>query len=119
MTKILLVEDEEALRDGIAKVLRERGHEVDEAGDGEEGLEHIRAGKGDYALVICDVTMPVLDGLSMLKAAGDGLGNARVLLMSGYAIDVLPELLGRPLRAVRKPIAHNQVADEAGALLAA
>ena len=117
MTKILLVEDEEALRGGIAKVLRERGHEVDEAGDGEEGLEHIR--KGAYALVICDVTMPVLDGLSMLKAAGDGLGDARVLLMSGYAIDVLPELLGRPLRAVKKPIAHNQVADEAGALLAA
>lgn len=117
MTKILLVEDEEALRDGIAKVLRERGHEVDEAGDGEEGLERIR--NGGYALVICDVTMPVLDGLSMLKAAGDGLGEARVLLMSGYAIDVLPELLGRPLRAVRKPIAHNQVADEAGALLAA
>ena len=117
MTKILLVEDEEALRGGLAKVLRERGHEVDEAGDGEEGLERIR--KGAYALVICDVTMPVLDGLSMLKAAGDGLGDARVLLMSGYAIDVLPELLGRPLRAVKKPIAHNQVADEAGALLAA
>ena len=119
MTKILLVEDEDALRGAIAKVLRERGHEVDEAGDGEEGLEHIRAAKGGYGLVICDVTMPVLDGLSMLKAAGDGLGDARVLLMSGYAIDVLPELKGRPLLAVRKPIAHSKVADEAGALLAA
>ena len=118
MTRILLVEDEEALRGGIAKVLRERGHEVDEAGDGEEGLEQLRAANGAYALVICDVTMPVLDGLSMLKAAGDSLGAARVLLMSGYAID-LPDLQGRPLNALRKPIAHNQVADEAGALLAA
>ena len=119
MTRILLVEDEETLRAGIARVLRERGHHVDEAGDGEEGLEHIRAANGAYGLVICDVTMPVLDGLSMLKAAGDGLGAARVLLMSGYAIDALPDLKGRTLHAVRKPIAHGQVADEAGALLAA
>jgi CheY-like chemotaxis protein len=119
MTKILVVEDEEAMRAGIAKALRARGHEVDEAGDGEEGLERLKAAKGSYGLVICDVAMPVLDGLAMLKAAGDKLGAARVLLMSGYAIDAPPELKGRPHHAVRKPIAHAAVADEAGALLAA
>lgn len=120
MTKILVVEDEDTLRAGIAKMLRERGHEVDEAGDGEEGLERLRAAKGGYGLVICDVAMPVLDGLAMLKAAGGkGLGQARVLLMSGYAIEAPPELDGRPHAALRKPIAHAAVADEAGALLAA
>jgi CheY-like chemotaxis protein len=119
MTKILVVEDEEALRTGIAKTLRARGHEVDEAGDGEEGLERLKAAKGGYGLVICDVQMPVLDGLAMLRQAGKGLGAARVLLMSGYAIDPPAELNGRPHAAVRKPIAHAAVADEAGALLAA
>lgn len=119
MTRILVVEDEEALRASIAKALRDRGHDVDEAGDGEEGLERLRSAKGGYALVICDVTMPVLDGLSMLQAAGDGLGEARVLLMSGYAIDAVPDLKGRRLHTLRKPIALNQVTDEAGALLAA
>ncbi len=118
MTKILLVEDEDALRAGIARTLRERGHEVVEAGDGEEGLEHLKA--GDYGLVICDLALPGLDGLAMLRAAGDTLGQARVLLMSGYAIDAAPpELAGRPHHALRKPIAHSAVADEAGALLAA
>lgn len=117
MTRILIVEDEEPLRAGIAKTLRARGHEVDEAGDGEEGLERLKA--GPYALVICDLALPGLDGLAMLKAAGDTLGAARVLLMSGYDIKDAPaELAGRS-RAVRKPIAHSAVADEAGALLAA
>ena len=45
-TKILLVEDEDPLRGAIAKTLRERGYEVDEACDGEEGLEKINAAKG-------------------------------------------------------------------------
>jgi CheY-like chemotaxis protein len=117
MTKILLVEDEDTLRAGIAKALRERGHEVDEAGDGEEGLERLKAGA--YALVICDLALPGLDGIAMLKAAGDRLGEARVLLMSGYDIKDAPaELAGRS-RALKKPIAHAAVADEAGALLAA
>ncbi len=119
-TKILLVEDEDPLRGAIAKTLRERGYEVDEACDGEEGLEKINAAKGAYALVICDVAMPVLDGLAMLKAAGKGLGKARVLLMSGYAVDETPaELAGRTVASIKKPIPHAQVADEAGALLAA
>lgn len=118
--KILLVEDEDPLRGAIAKTLRERGYEVDEACDGEEGLERIKAAKGGYALVICDVAMPVLDGLAMLKAAGKGLGAARVLLMSGYEVDhAVADLAGRPVHALKKPIAHAQVADEAGALLAA
>lgn len=118
MTRILLVEDEDALRVGIARTLRERGHEVDEAGDGEDGLERLR--HGAYGLVICDLALPGLDGLAMLKAAGDALGEARVLLMSGYDIkDAPPELAGRRHLALKKPIAHSAVADEAGALLAA
>lgn len=119
MTKILLVEDEDVLREGIAKTLRERGHEVVEAGDGEEGLEHLKT--GTYALVICDVAMPGLDGISMLREAGalKRLGDARVLLMSGYDVVAANlEFTGR-LHSVRKPVAHSTIADEAGALLAA
>lgn len=120
LPKILVVEDEDPLRGAIAKTLRERGYDVDEACDGEEGLEKIKAAKGAYALVICDVAMPVLDGLAMLKAAGKGLGAARVLLMSGYEVDQSSDAFkGRTVHALKKPIAHVQVADEAGALLAA
>lgn len=118
MTKILVVEDEEPLRTSIASLLRQRGHLVDEACDGEEGLQRLQEANGAYALVICDVTMPVLDGLSMLKAAGDGLGEARVLLISGYAIEP-PDLKGRQFASLRKPVAHSEVVDRAGALLAA
>lgn len=119
MTRILIVEDEDLLRDSLAKTLRARGHEVVEAADGEEGLEHLKA--GGFALVICDVAMPVLDGISMLQEAGAKrlLGDARVLLMSGYdVVSASFEFSGR-LRSVRKPAACADIADEAGALLAA
>ena len=118
MTKILVVEDEENLRTSVARMLREQGHQVDEACDGEEGLERLRGADGAYALVICDVTMPVLDGLSMLEAAGEGLGDARVLFISGYALDV-PDMKGRRYATLRKPAPVSQVVDQAGALLAA
>jgi two-component system, cell cycle response regulator CpdR len=119
MTRILIVEDDQTLRVGVARTLRERGHEVVEAGDGEEGLACLQ---GDtFALVICDVAMPGLDGISMLREAGQKslLGEARVLLMSGYDVVASTfEFSGR-LRSVRKPVAHTTIADEAGALLAA
>jgi CheY-like chemotaxis protein len=117
---ILLVEDEDDLRSNIARTLRDRGYTVDEAGDGEEGLERILAAVTDYAVVVCDLAMPILDGLEMLRAAGDRLGGARVLLLSAYALsDSPPALAGRAITALPKPVSHARVAQEIETLMAA
>ena len=62
---ILIVEDEEALRMSLKANLENEGYEVAEAKDGEEGLMSIESHKPD--LVLLDIVMPRMDGISLLK----------------------------------------------------
>jgi len=83
MAKILLVDDDQNLREVVAYILGEAGHEVVLAGGGEEGLQHFTANRPD--LVLTDVRMPGLDGIELLRriraaedsdtASGDGGGK--------------------------------------------
>lgn len=63
--RVLLVEDDEALRDAIALVLRASGMEVDEVGDGRRALEHFEAAGAD--VVVLDVMLPGLDGFEVCQ----------------------------------------------------
>jgi CheY-like chemotaxis protein len=60
MPRLLLVEDNEASRDGLSRHLRRKGYEVLAAVDGRQALEAVRAGAPD--LVLMDMSLPVLDG---------------------------------------------------------
>lgn len=64
MAKILLIEDEEFLRDIYNEVLTEAGHQVDMARDGKEGYD--QAKQGGYDLVLVDVMLPEIDGQQIL-----------------------------------------------------
>jgi len=63
--RILIVEDEADLLSGLAKALREEGHAIDTAEDGEEGL--YKAESCDYDAVVLDVMLPKLDGWGVLE----------------------------------------------------
>lgn len=63
--KILLVEDEECLLAAVSHILREKGYTVDQAVDGEQGLD--LALKGDYDIIILDYMLPKRDGLSLMQ----------------------------------------------------
>lgn len=63
--RVLLVEDDEALRDAIALVLRASGMEVDEVGDGRRALEQFEAAGAD--VVVLDVMLPGLDGFEVCQ----------------------------------------------------
>ncbi len=65
--RIVLVEDNKALCAGMAHVLRDEGHSVDELHDGRDGLEFLLKEKAD--LVILDVNLPSLNGLNVISEA--------------------------------------------------
>ena len=70
--RILVIEDYPLLRDSLVQGLREQGFAVDAAGDGEQGLW--RAGGGGYDVIILDLMLPRIDGLTLLgrlRAKGD------------------------------------------------
>jgi len=83
--RILFVEDEDAVRGVAARLLRARGYEVIEAGDGEEALALAETHAGEIDLMISDVIMPGLDGPTLLKKARPHLGDIPVMFISGYA----------------------------------
>ena len=90
---ILFVEDEDVVRGVAARLLRARGYEVIEAGDGEEALLLAEEHAGKIDLLISDVIMPGLDGPTLLKKARPFLQNAPVMFISGYAEAEFSDLL--------------------------
>src|SRR5437867_573494 len=79
--KILVVDDDEASRQGLASLVSGWGHSVDQAADGEEALAKARAALP--SVVITDLVMPKLDGLALLRALQEELPFATVILLSG------------------------------------
>jgi two-component system response regulator MprA len=77
--KVLVVDDERAVRESLRRALELEGYEVELAGDGEEGLELLGAGSPADA-VILDVLMPGIDGLEVCRRLR-GVGNAVPVLM--------------------------------------
>ena len=85
--KILIIEDFELLRDSLCQGLREAGFAVDTAGDGETGLWQAKS--GHYDVIVLDLMLPRLDGLTILKQLR-GLGVAsHVLILT--AKDTTPD----------------------------
>jgi CheY-like chemotaxis protein len=81
---ILLVEDEEMLRDVGRAVLEQHGYKVLVAGDGQEALELFLAREAPIDLIISDVVMPRLGGVELYHAIREAGGGVRFLLASGY-----------------------------------
>ena len=66
MSRILIIEDEPAIRRVLVKILSEedKSHEIDEAENGIEAINHIK--KNSYDLIISDIKMPKVDGMEVL-----------------------------------------------------
>jgi len=63
--KILIVEDEQTLRDGLQDLLKAAGHDIEAVGDGRSGLE--LAGSGDFDLVVLDLMLPKMNGIEVCR----------------------------------------------------
>ncbi|MEZ4856388.1 MAG: sigma-54 dependent transcriptional regulator [Gelidibacter sp.] len=84
MSKILIIEDEAAIRRVLVKILSEENetYHVDEAEDGLIGIEKIK--KEDYDLVLCDIKMPKMDGVEVLEAAKKIKPETTIVMISGH-----------------------------------
>ncbi|WP_005031402.1 PAS domain-containing hybrid sensor histidine kinase/response regulator [Holophaga foetida] len=82
---ILVVDDELVLRESTAELLHELGYRVETAGNGLEALNYYQAHPGQVALVLMDMTMPVMGGKEAFLAIRDLDPQAKVVLTSGYS----------------------------------
>ena len=80
--KILVVDDEENLRHMLQVMLKKLGYLVDQAADGADALDKSRL--GNYAFILCDIRMPVMDGRSFLARYSEAGFGATVIMMSAY-----------------------------------
>jgi two-component system nitrogen regulation response regulator NtrX len=84
MSKILIIEDEPAIRRVLTKILSEESdtYKVSEAEDGLQGLEKIK--NEDFDLVLCDIKMPKMDGVEVLEAAKKIKPEIQMVMISGH-----------------------------------
>ncbi|WP_050428694.1 hybrid sensor histidine kinase/response regulator [Chondromyces crocatus] len=83
--RVLVVDDEEAVRITLSRVLGRRGHTVAMAEDGSDAIETFRNARGNFDLVLLDISMPRKNGYEALEAIRNLRASARVVLMSGYS----------------------------------
>ena len=84
MSRILVIEDESAIRRVLVKILSEENdtYQVEEAEDGLKGLEALKS--NDYDLVLCDIKMPKMDGVEVLEAARKLKPEIPFIMISGH-----------------------------------
>jgi DNA-binding NtrC family response regulator len=127
MPSILVIEDEDAIRRVLKKILLEedQDYSIDEAVDGLQGVDMIK--KHTYDLILCDIKMPKMDGLEVLSACQKLHPELPVIMISGHgdletavetmrngAFDYIskPPDLNRLLNTVRIALDHTQLAQE-------
>jgi two-component system response regulator AtoC len=80
--RLLIIDDEENMRHMLTAMLKNFGYEVETAGDGRQGL--LLMDKSDFDFVLCDIKMPVMDGMDFLEAASIRKGETTIIMMSAY-----------------------------------
>jgi len=119
--RILVVDDEQAVRDLLSKTLTMADYDVDSADDGPSAIEKMRAVQ--YDLLITDLKMPGMDGLSVIREARKLSADLRVIIITGYSTEAsaieainlgvsgyltkpfrLPRILAAAARALGEPV---------------
>lgn len=109
MSKILVIDDQQSIRKTLREILEYENFEIDEAEDGQKGLDMAR--KNGYDVILCDIKMPKLDGIEFLdKMMTDG-SDVPVIMISGHGnIDTAVEAIKKgAYDYIAKPIDLNRL----------
>ena len=89
---VLVIDDEENMRHMLAHIIGRAGYTIETAGDGEEGLQKLK--HTPFTVVLCDIKMPVMDGMSFLRASNELSIAPTIVMMSAYGtIDMAVEAM--------------------------
>ena len=123
MARILVAEDERAVREFVCRALGQEGHTVTPVEDGLQALAELAA--GDFDLLLTDIVMPGMDGIALaLKVARDN-PELPILLMSGFSMErqrahnldaLIHEVIPKPFTLREILDAVNQVLKTSGSL---
>ena len=85
MARILVAEDDDSVRQFVARTLQLKGHEVVEAEDGGLAAEVMLAEAGRFDLLLSDIKMPVMDGIALALTVAAQFPAVTIVLMTGFA----------------------------------
>ena len=101
MATILVVEDEEAMRYVIAKILQLTGHEVITASNGLEAIALFRSSPERFDVILTDLQMPLMNGYQLVNLVRETSANMKIISMCAYRIEPIPantEFLQKPFQ---------------------
>jgi two-component system nitrogen regulation response regulator NtrX len=109
MSKILVIDDERAIRNTLKEVLEYEKYEVDLAEDGPTGLEMYSA--NSYDIVLCDIKMAKMDGIEVLGKIAEASSDTPVVMISGHGnIDTAVEAIKKgAFDFLEKPLDLNRL----------
>ncbi|MCK7614430.1 response regulator [Roseibium sediminicola] len=85
MARILLTEDDEAVRSFVKRALELDGHSVEAVEDGGEAVESLSREEGAFDLLLTDIKMPVMDGIALALHTARDYPDMPILIMTGFA----------------------------------
>ncbi|HEY5104345.1 MAG TPA: PAS domain S-box protein [Acidimicrobiales bacterium] len=106
---ILVVEDEDLLREATKRILERHGYVVLVCASGPEAIELVEHREGDVDLLLTDVFLPVMLGPEVAEKIHDIIPELRILYMSGYAQPVLGSTLHGDVALLEKPYSEEQL----------
>jgi two-component system, OmpR family, response regulator MprA len=113
--RILVIDDEPAIREVIARVLRDEGFEVVLVNDGQAGLDAVREAEAPYHLVITNRWMPHLTGEQLIKQLRAQYPDLPVLHIDDGAYPPGPDAV--PVPTLYKPFRAHELCEEVRRLL--
>jgi CheY-like chemotaxis protein len=85
MSRVLIVDDEDSMRQLVARAIAMDGHDIMTASDGAEALEILGSTDSAFDLLLTDIQMPIMDGIALALAAARDFPDLTILLMTGLA----------------------------------
>ena len=107
--KILVIDDERAIRNSLAEILTDEGYDVEVAEDGAAGLAKAESEK--YSVIFCDIKMPNMDGLEFLDAIREKGIDSAIVMISGHGdISTAVECIKKgAFDFIEKPLDLNKI----------